>query len=150
MVADGWALSGVTRMSTGGPFTPGLTTTDGQDITGTPSEYARLVDLYPNNPPVLRFGRPKLYTFGNVGVGSLRLPGFDNWDMSVYRRFQLTERLSGQLRFETYNTFNHTQFSALSTVATFNPAGQQVDPLFLTPTAARSSRKIQLGIRVNW
>ena len=72
LVADHWAISGVTRMSSGGPFTPGLTTTDGQDITGTPSEYARLVDLYPNNPPALRFGRPKLYTFGNVGVGSLR------------------------------------------------------------------------------
>jgi hypothetical protein len=78
------------------------------------------------------------------------LPGFDNWDMALYRRVSVTERIAAQLRFETYNTFNHTQFSNLSTTATFNPAGKQIDPLFLTPTAARSSRKVQLAIRLNW
>jgi Carboxypeptidase regulatory-like domain/TonB-dependent Receptor Plug Domain len=150
VVTDNWEISGITRMSSGGPFTPGFTTTDGQDITGTPSEYPRLMVANPKADAVNRFGRPPLDSFGNVGVGSLRLPGFDNWDMALYRRISLTERIAAQLRFETYNTFNHTQFSSLSTVATFNPAGKQIDPLFLTPTAARSSRKIQMAIRLNW
>ena len=52
-------------------------------------------------------------------------------------------------RSRNYNTFNHTQFSSLYTTATFNPAAKQIDPLFLTPSAARRSRKIQLALR-NW
>jgi hypothetical protein len=150
LMADHWEISGVTRMSTGGPFTPGMTTTDGQDITGTPSEYARPLVINPTADPAHRFGRPPLDSFGNTGVGVLRLPGLNNWDMAIYRRVTLTERASGQLRFETYNTFNHTQFSSVQTTATFNPAGQQIDALFLTPTAARTARRVQLSIRVNW
>jgi hypothetical protein len=150
IVADHWEISGVTRMSTGDPFSPGFTTVDGQDITGTPSESARPLVINPTAIPTQRFGRPPLDSFGNTGVGVLRLPGINNWDMSLYRRVMLTERISGQLRFETYNTFNHTQFSNVSTTATFNLAGQQIDPLFLTPIAARAARRIQLSLRVNW
>jgi len=150
VVADHWEISGVTRMSTGGPFTPGFTTVDGQDITGTPSEYPRPLVINPTATPTQRFGRPPLDSFGNTGVGVLCLPGVNNWDRLLYRRVTLAERISGQLRFETYNTFNHTQFSSVSTNATFNLAGQQIDPLFLTPTAARAARRVQLSLRVNW
>src|SRR4029077_16025745 len=110
----------------------------------------RPVVINPTATATQRFGRPPLDSFGNTGVGVLRLPGINNWDMSLYRLFTLTERLNGQLRFETYNTFNHTQFSSVSTNATFNLAGQQIDPLFLTPTAARAARRIQFSVRVNW
>lgn len=150
LVADHWEISGITRVSSGGPFSPGMTTTDGQDITGTPSEYARPLVIDPSADPVHRFGRPPLDNFGNTGTGVLRLPGYQNWDMSLYRRFLLSERLNGLLRFEAYNTFNHTQFSSLATTARFNPAGQQIDSLFLTPTAARAARRVQFSIQVNW
>jgi hypothetical protein len=55
-----------------------------------------------------------------------------------------------QLRFETYNTFNHTQFLDLHRTARFDPIGNQVDPLFLTPASARSARRIQLALRLTW
>jgi hypothetical protein len=74
----------------------------------------------------------------------------NNWDMSLYRRVRVTERLSGQLRFETYNTFNHTQFSGIDTQVKFDAKGNQVNPLFLQPTSARSARRVQLALRLNW
>lgn len=149
-VSDGWELAGIGRMSTGAPFTPGFSTVDGADITGTPSENARMVVLDPNAEPVKRFGRPPRGSFGNLGVYTLRYPGVNNWDLSVYKQVKLFERITAQLRLESYNTLNHTQFSGLSTTARFDAAGTQIDPLFLEPTAARSPRRVQLAVRLNW
>ena len=40
-VTDKWEVSGITRITSGAPFTPGMSTTDGANLTGTPSEGAR-------------------------------------------------------------------------------------------------------------
>ena len=96
------------------------------------------------------FARTPRNSFGNAGVGILRLPATQNWDMSLYRRIPFNDRVAMQLRFETYNTFNHTQFLDLHTAAKFDPIGKQVDPLFLTPASARSPRRIQLALRLTW
>ena len=149
-VADGWQISGTTRASSGAPFTPGFSTVDGQDITGTPTEGARIQVVNPAADPLHRFGRPARATWGNAGFGILRKPGIDNWDVSLYREFKIRERQQLQLRLETYNTLNHTQFSDIQTSARFDLQGNQVDPLFLRPTAARSPRRVQLAARFNW
>ena len=151
IVADNWELSGVTRVSSGGPFTPGISTTDSADLTGTSSEGARITVVDPSSPQVTAmFARTPRNSFGNAGVGILRLPATNNWDMSLYRRIPFNERMSMHLRFETYNTFNHTQFSDLYRTAKFDPAGSEVDPLFLVPSSARSPRRIQLAVRLTW
>ncbi len=148
---DDWQLSGVTRITSGGPFTPGISTTDSADLTGTGSEGARITIVDPNAPPDDgMFARTPRNNFGNAGVGILRLPVTDNWDMSLYRRVPLNERFALQFRFESYNTFNHTQFLDLYRTARFDPSGKQVDPLFLTPSSARSPRRIQLAMRLTW
>jgi hypothetical protein len=152
IVTDHWEVSGVTRILSGAPFTPGLTTVDGANFTGTPSEGARPDVVNPTADPINRFGRPAARTFGNTGQNVLRGPGVNNWDISIYRRIPL--RRDGakylQLRFESYNTLNHTQFSAVSTAAKFDAQGNQVDPLFLTPTSARAPRRVQLALRLAW
>jgi Carboxypeptidase regulatory-like domain/TonB-dependent Receptor Plug Domain len=151
LVADHWEMSGITRIASGAPFTPGITTTDGANLTGTPSEGARPDVVNPQAEAVNRFGRPARGTFGNTGADVLRSPGVNNWDMSLYRRIPLRkEEHYLQLRLETYNVFNHTQFSSLSSTAKFDLQGNQVDPLFLTPTAARSARRVQLALRLGW
>ena len=60
----------------------------------------------------------------------------------------LTERFTGQLRFETYNTFNHTQFNAVNSTAQFNTKGQQVNTAFMLPTGARPPRYVQVAFRL--
>jgi hypothetical protein len=149
-VTDGWELSGITRMMSGAPFTPGYSLVTSVEITGTPSEGARMYVTDPNAPAAQRFSAPRVGTFGNLGPNALRGPGINNWDISMYRVIRLSERWTTQLRVETYNTFNHTQFSGLDTTARFDAQGNQVNPLFLEPTSARSPRRIQFALRLNF
>ncbi len=150
VATDGWEISGITRAMTGAPFTPGFSLVSGLDITGTASQGARVVVVNPAAPTTERFGPPARDTFGNAGNGLLRLPGLYNWDLSLYRRIAITEKIAAQLRLESYNTFNHTQFSNVLQTARFDNTGAQVDPLFLQPTAARDARRVQLAVRVTW
>jgi hypothetical protein len=178
-VTDNWELNGVARMLTGAPITPGYSLINGiTSPTGTPTFGARMQVINPNAPlsdcqnPQLpcRFGPapqpagqasvanagPWLVTstdpqFGNLGRNVLTGPGTSNWDLSLYRTFPFHEgRGRVMLRFETYNTFNHTQYSGLNTTAQFNTQMQQVNAAFLTPTGARPARLAQLALRVSF
>lgn len=153
-MADGWEISGITRMSTGAPFTPSYSLINSlPSPTGSPSETARVDVIDPNAPPALRFAPPHQGPpafIGNLGRNTLTGPGVDNWDISLYRNMKLRERLNAQLRFETYNTFNHSQFSAVDTGLKFDSAGRQANPLFMQPTTARPPRRIQLALRLNF
>jgi hypothetical protein len=89
--------------------------------------------------------------FGNLGRNTMTGPGTNNWDVSMYRNFLFREgRVKAMLRFETYNTLNHTQFSGINTTAQFNTSGTQVNTAFLLPTSARPPRYVQLAARVNF
>jgi hypothetical protein len=156
---DNWQISGITSFITGSPFTPGFSTVDGQDITGS-SEGARINvvsdpyldkserDFFRNFDTSV-FRRPALGEFGNAGLGLLRGPGINNWDISITKRVPLfSEGRYIQFRTEMFNAWNHTQFSGYSTTARFNASGQQTDPNFGAYTSAYAARTIQLSLRV--
>ena len=86
--------------------------------------------------------------FGNLGKNTMTGPGTNNWDLSLYRTIPIRERAKAMLRFETYNTFNHTQFSGINSTAQFNTGGSQVNTAFLLPNAARPARYVQVAARV--
>lgn len=83
-------------------------------------------------------------------------PGTNNWDISLFKNFQLgsNEARHLQFRWETYNTFNHTQFTSINTSANFksyNPAtGKNPNPA--TPfgqfTAAAPARIMALALKL--
>jgi hypothetical protein len=52
----------------------------------------------------------QLGTFGNASIGECLTPGVANTDFSVYKNFQITERLKMQFRMEFFNLFNTVQF----------------------------------------
>ncbi|MFN7998600.1 MAG: carboxypeptidase-like regulatory domain-containing protein [Bryobacteraceae bacterium] len=56
--------------------------------------------------------------FGYMGKNPLRGPGRNNWDIAVLRNFQTPwfngEHSTLQFRFESYNTFNHPQWSGVN------------------------------------
>ncbi len=149
-LADDWEISGITRVQSGAPFTPGYSLVAGTDITGSASEGARIQVLDPSAPLLQRFGPPKQGTLGNAGFNILRGPGMNNWDVSMYRNIRFTERITSQLRVESYNTLNHTQFSSVQGTARYDSSGNQIDPTFLTPNAARSPRRMQFGLQVRF
>ncbi|MGC8761809.1 MAG: hypothetical protein ACP5VC_17780, partial [Bryobacteraceae bacterium] len=160
-VTDNWQISGITSFITGAPFTPGFSTTDGQDITGS-SEDARVTIIgdtylpkdkrtFERNFNTAAFARTPLGSFGNAGQNSMYGPGVNNWDIAVAKRFPLFgEGRFVQFRGEFFNAWNHTQFSSLDTTARFDPAGKQVNPSFGQFTGARDPRIIQLSLRVNF
>ena len=49
--------------------------------------------------------------FGNLGRNSLRGPSFKEFNFSVFKDTQLTERVQLQLRAEFFNLFNHPNFA---------------------------------------
>jgi hypothetical protein len=166
-VTDNWEISGVARMLTGAPLTPGYSVVNGITApTGTPSDSARLQVVDPTAPLGQRFApapepagqNAVAWTvpgtapqFGNLGKNTMTGPGTNNWDLSLYRRLRFTERVIGQLRFETYNTFNHTQFSGINSSMQFrNADGAQINTAFLLPTGARPPRRVQLSMRLTF
>ena len=45
-------------------------------------------------------------TYGNMGVGTLRGPGFWDWSQTVSRRFQVAEGQQVEFRAEAFNVTN--------------------------------------------
>jgi len=156
---DSWQFTGIASFMSGAPLGIGLTTTDGADITGSATESAR-TDLIakPELPKGQRtpgryfnteaFARPARGTLGNAAKDLVRGPGINNWDMGLSKNVYFSERARFQFRLETYNAFNHTQFSGLDTTARFDPQGRQVNGLFSQATSARSPRRLQLAVKL--
>lgn len=158
-VLDNWVLSGITTFSTGAPFTPGFSTVDGQDITGS-SEGARINVVgnphldpsertYSRNFTTAAFARPALKSFGSAGANIMRNPGDANWDVSVAKRVPFAgEGRYLQIRGEAFNVWNHTRFSSYDSTARFDAAGNQVSTTFGSLNGARSPRTIELSARI--
>lgn len=136
---DGWQISGITTANTGAPFTPGFSTTNSEDITGSPNEGARINVIgnpyanIPTNPSLpggklafnpAAFAVPAVGTIGNAGGGAgiLYGPGWINFDASLSRAIPIgSERRQLKLRLEAFNVFNHTEFSGVASSFAFNP-----------------------------
>ena len=56
------------------------------------------------------FSQPALNTYGNIGVGSLRGPGFWEWDQTISRQFKVAEGQRVEIRVEAFNLTNSVRF----------------------------------------
>jgi hypothetical protein len=61
--------------------------------------------------PTARYVQAGTGAFANAGRDTVRTPGLNIWNMSLFKATKLTERFSLQFRLDTYNTFNHRNFS---------------------------------------
>jgi hypothetical protein len=68
----------------------------------------------------IAFTEPVGLTFGDATRNMLRMPGRLNFDMGLFKRFEFKERYAFEFRWETFNTFNHTQLDSFSGT---NPGG---------------------------
>jgi hypothetical protein len=124
--AEGWAISGITRASTGFPVTlhaEGDNSLTGSIPNGVNNHSTDLPDynggpLNLNSNPrnglpyfnVAAFSDNARGTPGNAGRRSFFGPGALNFDLAVLKDIRLRESKMLQFRFETFNTFNHAQF----------------------------------------
>ena len=156
-LVNGWQISGITRMWSGRPFN--ITSNgDAGTLGGGPRPDYIGGDVKLENPTrenyfnIFAFARPQQGSLGNLGRNTLRGPGINNWDVSLFKNTRIGERVNVQLRFETFNVFNHTQWDGLNTglnapnpgvVPTAATRGQ-----FGTVTSTRDPRNIQLGMKL--
>jgi hypothetical protein len=61
--------------------------------------------------PIVPFGDATATGYGNSGVGVVLGPGQFNWNISILKNTQITEKLKMQFRSDFYNAFNHPQFA---------------------------------------
>jgi hypothetical protein len=80
--------------------------------------------------------------FGNFPRNSVYGPGRQNWNLAFFKSFVFSEDRGSrlELRAETFNTFNHTQFKDVSN--TFSASN------FGAVTTAHDPREIQLGVKL--
>lgn len=167
---SGWQLSGNLFAVSGTPTTPSFSTTVPVDISGSPTNTARL--NMSGNPELDRgsrtfshafntsvFSLPGIGTYGTMRSDPLRGPGQQTWNIALLKSVHFTERINLELRAETYNTFNHANFSSFNTSAQFNTSGtaatnpnwgQQTNPAFGQYTATLTPRVMQLGARLSF
>ena len=81
--------------------------------------------------------------WGNAGKDKVILPGLFNWNMALFKNIpHLGEGPEFQLRFETFNTFNHTEFQNIDNGFNDGNFGQVTSCLRSSHSAAR--RKAQV------
>ena len=80
--------------------------------------------------------------FGTAGKDAVVGPNRVNFTTSLYKSFAITERAHFELRFESFNTFNHTQFLGVNT--------SSADPNFGKVTSTYDPRVLQLGAKFSF
>ena len=167
LALDNWEIAGITSMMSGSPSGLTYTLVSGADITGASgSGVDSRVDLIGNvvlpkseqtvarmfNTDMVRSPDPAKFGIGNAPKDVFRGPGINNWDITLAKNWPWgpNESRNVQFRFETYNTFNHTQFSTVDNAARFDAAGKQTNTLFGSYTGARDPRRVQMGLKIRF
>jgi hypothetical protein len=125
-LTQGWAISGITRFSTGLPVTFasfGDNALVYVQNNGVNSVSIDLPDFHPGSLEINRNPRNGLPLFntslftpnalGTPGTSSRRFfygPGINNFDIALHKTTKIAEGKLLEFRFETFNTFNHAQF----------------------------------------
>lgn len=114
-ILGGWQLNGIVTLLSGRPFTPVFSTVDTAsgrpDLVGDPMANIPAGLFF--NPaafarPTANIADPTL--FGSSGRNIVIGPNFQSADVSLFKNIRLNETMKLQLRWETFNVFNHPNF----------------------------------------
>ena len=179
-VLGGWELSGIVSYQTGTPFSVivssdnagvanGIGSSAFADVVGNPRAgvtQAPFCSGFPGlatcqlGPQIYNpnaYATPTALTFGDSGRNSLTNPAWTNWDMALFKHFNITERVALEFRAEAFNVFNHTQWQPIAgnSGSAANNLGESnntfsLDPTtgFLQVTAAHNARILQFGLKL--
>ena len=149
-IAGGWQVNGIYQAQTGFPFAVNYgTALDIRYMTQRPD-----VTCDPNNGPkttaqwfdtscfVGRSLADSGVRPGNAGRNTVRGPGFQRTDMSIFKNFDFAGRHRIQARVEAFNLLNQARFS--------NPSGTFGTAPFGQITAAEDGRIIQLALKYSF
>jgi len=164
---DNWKFSGIMTYQAGAPLGVNLgtitainpTTGKSQNFSasqwsGSPTDGARVQVVSYNGGRDMVLSVPRQGTLGNASKFIFAGPPINNWDMALAKQFALGERVKMQFTAQTYNTFNHPQFTGVDQTANFtvDAAGNatQTNKTFLRNNVAGAMRRLQLGLRFSF
>ncbi len=176
----GWVLGGIFTAQTGPPFSvtlrsdraftgdsrvssssggqrpdfnpaPGCTTNAINP--GQPSNYLQAV-TDPTTGVVVQwkcFSFPAPGVLGNLGRNTLRGPGLQEFDFSLFKNWPFwRERMRLQFRAEFFNLFNRPNFQAPK-VKVFDGSGTPISTAGVLPSPTLTTeREIQFGLKLTW
>jgi len=156
---EDWQLSGIETIQSGLPFTPQLSYNPSNDgdtrnpvrpswnpaftgplILGLPSKY-----FNPN-----AFVQPLPGTYGNAGRNVLQGPGLAELDLSLAKRFALSERFNLQFRAESFNLLNRANLNAPNPVVFTAATGGPSPTAGVVTNTSTTSRQLQFGLKLLW
>ena len=82
----------------------------GSNVTALKNSAGATVAYLATNPNA-RYIRAGLGVFPNAGRNTLQMPGINNFDLSIGKKFNITEQKTIELRADAANAFNHPQFT---------------------------------------
>ena len=152
----GWELSGIVYANSGLPLTvtggrsidpAGLGLLDGNSFagrrpnqisdpnSGAPHTFDEWFNIAAFANPPNAAGPP-----GDAPRGSVRGPGLQRWDVSLFKNTKVGEHVSTQFRAEAFNIFNHTNFDGVRTTLQSGTFGRII--------STRDPRILQLALKV--
>jgi hypothetical protein len=148
LALGGWAIAGITTLSPGDRVNV--------SVQGNPSNNGQT-----DRPNMIRdaalprsqrtlgrwfdtdaFVRQANFTFGNAPRNAVESPGLVNFDLAVYKQFELVERVNLQFRAEAFNALNTPHFG--------NPGNQLGPSGFGVISGAGDGRTLQFGLKLRW
>jgi hypothetical protein len=156
----GWQWNSISTFAAGNPFSVvvGFDRARARFQAGTSPQRPDLVAGRSTNPilggpdkyyDTSAFALPAAGYFGNLGRNTLIGPGLAMVDMSVNKRFQLTEKVGLQFRTEMFNSMNRPNFSIPTARTVFTATGAVGSAGRITTTQT-SARQLQLGLKLTF
>jgi hypothetical protein len=153
----GWELAGVTTYQSGAPVTftalvdsarVGASSTRAEVI-GDPNlpSGERTLARWFNTEAFLAPEKMAAGRFGNAGRNIMIGPGFSQWDASLIKNFNVTERARLQFRAESFNFPNHPSFTGIDTTVRFDSAGKPAQT-YGAVTGAGPARVLEFGMKM--
>lgn len=152
-IIGGWQVNSIVSLRSGVPYTLGVS----GDIANTGNSnsagyYMRLNAAGDSNLPnktvdrwfnTSAFTVPAPFTYGNLGRNTMRSDWGKNLDMSIFRKFQLAERIRLEFRAEAFNLTNTPVYGT--------PVSNFSDRNFgRVLRVANSPRQLQFGLKLTF
>jgi hypothetical protein len=128
----------------------------GSDVTQLKNSSGAVVAYLAKNPNA-RYIRAQLGALPTAGRNTLQMPGINNFDFSLAKKFNVTESKYFEIRGDASNLFNHPQFTA-GYINSVRLTSQTTTTVFLQPASPQfaqwsnnfpsNSRTLQIVARI--
>jgi hypothetical protein len=176
-LVSGWQFTGISTFQTGQPFSVTYTAPGTTGLVSGRASVVPGMPLYPANKTKAQwfnpaaFQAPQCYnangtgpcvgqngiysptgpttyaTYGNSGYDMLRGPRFQDWDLNLEKNISFHERYKLQLRADSFNIFNHPNFSTPNANITNSNVGT-ITGIASTPTYEQ--RTVEFAVKFSF